>query len=104
VVAKYRNKISLDADGVPFASKRELTRWRELVLLQTAGLISELRRQVRLPLGVKYDSGREAALVVDFMYVEKGEQKYADAKGFETDASKLKRAILRSRGIEIVLV
>jgi hypothetical protein len=101
--AKYRNRKQV-SDGRVFDSKRELKRWGELTLMQAAGAIENLERQVRMRLGVKYDNGREAVLVVDFAYREKGEQRYEDAKGFETQVSKLKRAILRARGIEVVLV
>jgi hypothetical protein len=100
---KYGNRKQVE-DGRVFDSKRELKRWGELKLMQAAGVIADLERQVRLRLGVHYDNGREAVLVVDFAYREKGEQRYEDAKGFETGVSKLKRAILRGRGIEISLV
>lgn len=103
-VPKYRNKVCKDEFGNRFDSKHELARWRELVLLQQAGVITELERQVRLPLGVHYEDGREAALIVDFRYVERGELRHEDAKGLETPVSKLKRAILRARGITVLLV
>ncbi len=100
---KYRNRKQV-ADGRVFDSKHELKRWGELKLMQQAGAITDLERQVRMRLGVNYDNGREAVLVVDFAYRENGETRYEDAKGFETGVSKLKRAILRSRGIEVRLV
>ena len=37
-------------DGVRFASKAEAARWQELRLLERAGRIESLRRQVRYPL------------------------------------------------------
>jgi hypothetical protein len=101
---KYRNKVCRDEFGNRFDSKHEIERWRELVLLERAGAIEKLERQVRLPLGVHYDDGREAALVVDFRYVERGELRHEDAKGLETPVSKLKRAIARARGITVALV
>ncbi len=101
--SKYHNRKQV-SDGRVFDSKRELKRWSELQLMQTAGLIADLERQVRMRLGVRYDNGREAVLVVDFSYRENGEQRYEDAKGFETGVSKLKRAILRERGVEVSLV
>lgn len=103
-VPKYRNKVCRDEFGNRFDSKHELARWRELVLMMQAGVIENLERQVRLPLGVHYDDGREAVLVVDFRYVEKGELRHEDAKGLETPVSKLKRAIARARGITVLLV
>jgi hypothetical protein len=106
---KYGNRIVKDAEGQPFHSKRELARWRELKLLEAAGEIVELRRQVRVELAgrdgpIKYEGGRKAALVVDFVYVDKaGSTVWEDAKGFEPPLSKLKRAIARAMGIEVVL-
>ena len=106
---KYGNRIVKDAEGVPFHSKLELARWRELKLLEAAGEIRELRRQVRVELQgrdgpVKYDGGRKAALVVDFAYVDKaGSTVWLDAKGYEDRLSKLKRAVARAMGIEVVL-
>lgn len=105
---KYGNRIVKDRDGTVFHSKRELERWRELLLLQSAGKISALRRQVPIKLVgaeglIRYESKRPASLVVDFAYVEQGEQKYEDTKGFETPASKLKRAVLRAMGIEVAI-
>jgi len=100
---KYRNVKQVTKDG-NFDSKLEHNHWHALKLREFAGEITNLERQVRLRLGVHYDNGREAVLVVDFAYREKGEQVYEDAKGFETAVSKLKRAILRGRGIEVKLV
>lgn len=100
---KYRNK-PLVVDGERFDSQREYQRWLELKLMERAGVISNLRRQVRLPLGVKSSNGRERVLVVDFAYMDHGEQRYEDVKGsrdIETPVSKLKRDILRARGIEV---
>lgn len=48
---KYRNE-PIVIDGIRFASKREADRWGELVQMQSAGLIGELRRQVTYRLEV----------------------------------------------------
>ena len=42
---KYHNR-KYSADGEVFDSKREYQRWQELKLLEKAGEIAELRRQV----------------------------------------------------------
>lgn len=43
--SKHRNKIVM-VDGIKFHSQREAARWQELKLLEAAGKITELRRQV----------------------------------------------------------
>lgn len=106
---KYRAQ-SITVDGIRFDSKREATRWQELLLLQRAGEISNLERQVRIPLhgrdGIAtHKSGQQAVYVCDFVYVDwrlNGAKVYEDAKGVETDVFKLKRAILGQQGIEVV--
>jgi hypothetical protein len=68
-VRKYRNHVVVTADG-RFDSKAELARWHELKLLQTAGQIRALRRQVRHRLVVNGELVCE--FVPDFEYLEDG--------------------------------
>ncbi|MBS6476088.1 MAG: DUF1064 domain-containing protein, partial [Clostridiales bacterium] len=42
---KYRSK-KTTVDGITFDSRREAARWQELKLLERAGSITELERQV----------------------------------------------------------
>ena len=42
---KYHNK-KTEIDGIVFDSRKEALRWHELKLMENAGLISDLRRQV----------------------------------------------------------
>ena len=49
--SKYRNKITV-VDGVKFHSKAEARRWDELRMLERAGEITDLKRQVAFPLYV----------------------------------------------------
>ena len=53
-----------------FDSKLEFRRWNELKLLEKAGVIKELKRQVRLPLISKSRYGKEIAYIADFTYFE----------------------------------
>jgi hypothetical protein len=63
--SKYGNEIVKTEDGT-FHSKAELARWEELKLLQRAGHIFELERQVPYDLIV---NGRHICIiVVDFRY------------------------------------
>lgn len=94
-----------------FASKREAKRWSELLLLQRAGEIRDLRRQVKIALIGKSDiirtpTGQVAHYVADFVYFDyrKGAEVIEDAKGFQTPEYKLKRAIMAAQGVVIVEV
>lgn len=99
--------------GIVFDSKGELRRWYELRLLQRAGEISELRRQVVLPLSfgagrpimirsARYPQGRPCKLTVDFAYCEHGIEIFEDFKGLQTEAARLRIAIAEAQyGIRI---
>jgi hypothetical protein len=64
------------AGGIRFDSTGEYERWQELQLLQAAGKISELERQVvfQLAPSVKFEGAKRAQpalrMVIDFSYVE----------------------------------
>ncbi len=73
--SRYRAHGTRDADGTFFHSKGELRRWQELQMLQTAGEIQELQRQVRFGLYVEASGYPGVNVVVghftpDFYYVE----------------------------------
>lgn len=94
--------------GVVFDSKREAIRWRELQLMERAGVISGLKRQVPFELipNVKTRTGktvRGVKYVADFVYRDQhGRQVIEDAKGMKTDVYKLKaKLMLWLYGIEI---
>lgn len=98
-------------DGIRFASKREARRWGELQLLQRAGQIMNLRRQVKFQLvgrdgPILTPGGRVAQYVADFVYVDNrnGLEVIEDAKGYPTPEYKLKRAILAAQNIKIIEV
>lgn len=112
---KYHN---IRAGG--FDSRKEARRWQELRLLQRAGMIRDLRRQVKFELvpehrapdtigprgGVKKGRVIERAryYTADFVYVDAKTDKMVveDVKGYKTDVYKLKRAIMLDRfGIRI---
>ena len=85
---KYNAK-PVYVDGVRFDSKAELRRWRTLQLLERAGHISKLQRQVAYPLcvkGVKLGTYR-----ADHVYVEHGEVVVEDVKGFKTPLYRWKK-------------
>ena len=115
--SKYNAK-KVEYKGMTFDSKRELKRYKELELLQEAGEISNLQRQVKYVLipaqreadtigvkgGVKKGKviERECAYTADFVYEEGGETVVEDSKGFKTKDYSIKRKLmLYVHGIKI---
>jgi len=104
---KYGNKKVL-IDGHTFDSKAEARRWIELNILQRAGEVKELERQVPLELlmGVRLHGEKRARppirLVVDFRYKSFGRVVWEDTKGMETPASRMKRHMAKALlGIDV---
>lgn len=94
----------VDAEDGKFDSKLEFRRWRELKLLERAGVITELRRQVRIPLIPQSKYGREIAYVADFSYREDGKVVIEDTKSeaTKTPLYRLKKRLVAEKyGIEI---
>lgn len=82
---KYHNQKVCAGDQV-FDSRREYSRWCELRLLERAGKISDLKRQVRFRLIPAQDVDgacreRPADYIADFVYTKDGAQIVEDAKG-----------------------
>lgn len=68
------NKPVKDKDGF-FASQKEHTRWHELQMLEKAGHIKELRRQVPYHLTIPDRNGKPFTVetyIADFTYFEAG--------------------------------
>lgn len=104
---KYRNE-PITIDGIRFASKKEGHRWQELKLLERAGEISELQRQVPFVIcpKCKTRTGKTQAArkyIADFVYKDQhGRQVVEDVKGVLTQSYRLKKALmLYFYGIEI---
>lgn len=105
------------ADGTVLDSKRERTRYEQLLLLQRAHEISNLAvhpryilMSVRGPIlmrSERYPKGRKLTYVADFRYriVETGEFIIEDVKmqsGHRTGIYKIKRALMESMGHKIL--
>lgn len=106
---KYHNR-KIHRNGEKFDSQREYKRYCDLLLLQRAGEISDLRRQVKFVLippqrepdtigsrgGVKRGKiiERECSYVADFVYTENGETVVEDAKGLRTKDYIIKRKLM----------
>ena len=95
-MSKYHNtKTTLD--GITFDSKKEATRYAELMLLQRSGLIQNLRLQVPFELIPKQAGERAVRYIADFVYDENGETVVEDTKSEITRANPtyiLKRKLL----------
>lgn len=63
---KYRNKKTRDASGVLHDGKGELKRWEDLKLMERAGEIRHLRRQV--PFALVVSGVLVCTYVADFVY------------------------------------
>lgn len=103
---KARNKygaVKTQVDGITFDSKGEAMRYLELKAMEEAGLIHELRLQVRFPLVIHGDYGSvEREYRADFVYVEDGIRVVEDFKGHKTREYLLKRDLMKAlHGIEI---
>ena len=97
-------------DGITFDSRKEARRYSELRLLERAGQITNLRRQVKFCLiptqfepdtigprgGVKKGKRieHECAYIADFVYTQNGELVVEDTKGFKTKDYIIKRKLL----------
>ncbi len=97
-------------DGVKFDSGREAKRWQELKLLERAGRISKLERQVTYILApsVKILGEKRARpalrLKIDFRYVEDGQTIADDAKGYSDTAFRIRQHLMKSvHGIDVRL-
>ena len=96
-------------DGMLFDSMHEAKRWTELKLIQSAGKISELRRQVSFELIPKQSDEkgklleRECCYRADFVYIDShGKTVVEDAKGVRTPEYVIKRKLMLQRyGIHI---
>lgn len=98
-------------DGIEFDSKKEARRWQELKIMESAGLISDMQRQVKfilIPAQREKDTigkrggvikgkliEREVAYIADFVYQnEYGERIVEDTKGMKTKEYIIKRKMM----------
>lgn len=101
-MSKYHSKKARTADGILHDSRKEARRWSELLLLERAGAIKGLQRQVKYVLipkqeeryerispktGKRLTDGtrvieRECAYIADFVYERDGETVVEDVKGY----------------------
>lgn len=101
-MSKYHSKKARTADGILHDSRKEARRWSELLLLERAGAITGLQRQVKYVLVPRQDETfarygkdgkrlkdgtrtleRECAYIADFVYMRDGETVVEDVKGYK---------------------
>lgn len=116
--SKYHAK-KIRADGMTFDSRKEYARYRELKILQDAGKISGLRRQVTyelIPAQREPDTRgprggcrpgrlieRPCCYIADFVYTQHGRTVVEDCKGYRTAEYKIKRKLMLWRhGVRIL--
>lgn len=106
---KYRNTKTI-VDGIEFDSRKEAARYKELKLLEAAGEISNLERQVKFVLiptqrepdfvgvrgGIKKGKviEKECSYLADFVYIRDGEVIVEDTKGIRTKDYIIKRKLM----------
>lgn len=105
--SKYGNR-KITRDGLTFDSVKEYRRYCELRLLERAGEVAELRRQVKFELlpSQRVDGKvveRSVTYIADFVYTDKdGRQVVEDTKGVRTKEYIIKRKLLLHKyGIRI---
>ena len=105
-MSKYHSK-KVTINGQTFDSQLEARRFRELLLLERAGAITGLQRQVKFELIPSQRIGgkvveRACSYVADFVYMENGKKVVEDTKGYKTPEYKIKRKLmLWVHGIQI---
>ena len=104
---KYRNR-KVTRNGITYDSQKEANRHAVLKMLERAGKITDLQRQVKFELlpSQKDTKGkvieRACSYVADFTYYENGVYTVEDTKGYRTPEYKLKKKMmLYFHGIKI---
>lgn len=97
-MTKYHN-IPTTIDGIRFDSRKEANRFYQLRLMERAGEISNLRRQVEYELipAQKTPAGRAVRpvkYVADFVYEDHGKTVVEDVKGVKTREFRIKSKLM----------
>lgn len=118
-MSKYHSR-KVHRDGLTFDSIKEYNRWKELQLLERAGEIKELKRQVKFTLiptkrefcgeiggNGLFKKGKviehACTYIADFTYISRpGQYVVEDVKGVKTDVYVIKRKLMLDKyGIRI---
>ena len=91
--SKYGNNKTV-IGNITFDSKKESERYLELQMLVKAGVIKDLKRQVRFEVVPKTETERAVFYLADFVYEENGKMVCEDVK---SDATKRDKAYIIKR-------
>lgn len=91
--SKYGAKKTV-VDGIKFDSMAEAARYGVLKVIQAAGLISDLRLQVKYDIVV--NGKKVCRYVSDFVYIENGKEIVEDVKGMKTPVYNLKKKLMEA--------
>ncbi len=87
-------------NGIVFDSKREMARYIHLMILENAGKIQDLERQISYPIEV--NGQKICNYIADFRYRDNDVTVVEDSKGVRTPVYRLKAKLVRAvYGIEI---
>ncbi len=95
--SKYGNDKSSGYDSLHEANEAA-----KLHSMQRAGLIFDLKEQVRFTLVPKNGKLRAVVYVADFTYMQDGKLVIADAKGWKTPIYRLKKRLMAEMGYTIM--
>lgn len=107
---KCGNRKTKTSDGVIHDSQKEANRWVELRLMERAGVISGLKRQVKYELLPKQGKERGVDYIADFEYTDTktGQKVVEDVKGYRNPSSAVyarfvlkRKMMLYFHGIEV---
>ena len=106
---KKFNNVPTKRNGIKFDSKKEANRFEELMLLQEAGEIADLKLQPQFTLQESYvttegERIRAIRYVADFSYWQRGEPVVEDVKSKATATAqyKMKKKLMQERfGISV---
>ena len=99
--SKYGNK-KITFNGMTFDSQKEFNRYGELMLLQRAGRIKDLQRQVPYVIIPPQKDGRgrvifrETKYIADFVYFDRDRNRWVveDVKGVKTEVYRIKKKLM----------
>jgi hypothetical protein len=99
--SKYGNRKTV-LDGMVFASAAEARRWSELKILERAGDIADLKRQV--PFACEVNGEIVTKYIADFTYTRGPDHIVEDTKGVETALFRLKSKLMHAcHGVTVQL-
>lgn len=104
--SKYGN-LKTEVDGIVFDSRREAHRYRELRLLERAGVIRDLRLQPAYELQAAFRKGGKhypaIRYIADFEYVENNRIVIEDVKGVRTKEYRIKKKLFEARFSDLTI-